>query len=200
MPDQTRDIITESLDMLRNAATGISDANRAAPTPCTEWTVTQVLQHAIADQLAWAATLGVGPGPSADPFPPSGRIDIGVDAFIEPAFTAARAAWAAVPSDDEAVPTPLPQGKLPANAAAAACALDAAIHAWDIAMGLGQPAPLSDRLAADLLPTAHAIVEPLRQFGVYAAELPSQPGDGSAAALLRYLGRDPSWRPAGVTS
>ncbi|HEX4255805.1 MAG TPA: TIGR03086 family protein, partial [Streptosporangiaceae bacterium] len=95
-----------------------------------------------------------------------------------------------------AVPTPLPQGELPASVAVAACALDAAIHAWDIAAALGQATVLSDELAAQLLPAAQAIVEPLRQFGAYAAVLSPQPADGQAAELLRYLGRDPQWRPA----
>lgn len=58
---------------------------------------------------------------------------------------------------------------------------------------VGQPSPLSDELAARLLPAAHAIAEPLRQFGAYGPALPSSPDDGQAAELLRYLGRNPSW-------
>lgn len=191
MPENTWNVITESLDLLRNAAAGISDANREAPTPCTEWTVTQVLQHAIGDQLAWAAAIGVGTGPSENPFAPSGRLDGSVDDLIVPALDTARTAWAGVRSDDDAVPTPLPQGALPAPIAAAACGLDAAVHAWDIAVALGQPGPLSDALAVRLLPAARAIVEPLRQFGAYAPALPPRPEDDHVAELLRYLGRDP---------
>jgi hypothetical protein len=33
-------VVTESLGLLR-AAAAIGDADRAAPTPCAEWTVTQ---------------------------------------------------------------------------------------------------------------------------------------------------------------
>ena len=91
------------------------------------------------------------------------------------------------------MPTPLPHGALPAPTAAGACALDAAVHAWDIAVALGQPGPLSDELAAQLLPAARAIVEPLRQYGAYAPALPARPEDSRAAELLRYLGRDPQW-------
>src|ERR1700728_425116 len=102
MSENTWNVITDSLGLLRNAAALVTDANRQAPTPCSDWTVTQVLQHAAGDQLAWAA-------------------------------------------------------------AVAACALDAAVHAWDIAIALGQPGALSDELAVQLLPAARAIVEPLRQ-------------------------------------
>ena len=188
-------IITESLGLLAAAAAMISEANQEAPTPCTEWTATQVLQHAAGDQLAWAAALGVGRGPAGNPFAPSGQLDGSVHDLLNPSLATARTAWAKIGRDDDAVPTPLPQGKLPAPVAAAACALDAAVHAWDIAAALGQPGFLSDELAGQLAP-ARTVIEPLRQFGVYAAALAPEPGDGPAAELLRYLGRDPQWQPA----
>jgi len=74
-----------------------------------------------------------------------------------------------------------------------AAALDMAVHAWDIAVATGQPSPLPAALAAQLMPVATAIVEPLRTYGVYAAALAPEPGDDAAAALLRYLGRHPGW-------
>jgi uncharacterized protein (TIGR03086 family) len=195
MPAQTWNIITESLDLLRAAAAAISDADRKAPTPCTQWTVTQVLQHAAGDQLAWAAALGVGTGPADNPFTPSGLIEAGADDLIEQALATARTAWAGVRSNDDAVPTPLPQGRLQARVAAGACALDAAVHAWDIAAALGRPGFLPCSLAGQLLPAARAIVEPLRPFA-YAAALPPQPADDTTAQLLRYLGRNPQWQAA----
>jgi uncharacterized protein (TIGR03086 family) len=147
----------------------------------------------VGDQLAWAAAIGVGTGPTENPFTPSGFLKESVDEFIEPALAAARTAWGCVRPDNGAVPTPLPQGPLPAATAAAACALDAAVHAWDIAVALGKPGGLTGELAALLLPAARSIVEPLRQFGAYAAALPPSPEDDHVAELLRYLGRDPQW-------
>jgi len=64
VPESTWNVITGSLDLLRNAAALISDANGDGPTPCSEWTVSQVFQHATGDQLAWAAAIGVGTGPA----------------------------------------------------------------------------------------------------------------------------------------
>jgi uncharacterized protein (TIGR03086 family) len=188
--------MTDSLDLLEAAAVAISDANRQASTPCAQWTVTQVLQHAAGDQLAWAAAIGVGTGPAENPFEPSGQLEAGVDDLVKPALAAARAAWASVHADDDAVPTPLPHGPLQAKTAAGACALDAAVHAWDIAAALGRPGFLPAELAGQLLTAARAVVEPLRAYGAYAAALPPQPGDDSAAELLRYLGRDPQWSTA----
>ena len=99
-------------------------------------------------------------------------------------------------ADDDAVPTPLPQGPLPASIAAGACALDAAVHAWDIAAALGRPGFLPGELAGQLLPAARAVAEPLRAYGAYAAALAPRPADDGAAELLRYLGRDPQWSSA----
>ena len=101
--------------------------------------------------------------------------------------------WARVSSDGGPVPTPLPSGPMPPADAAAAAALDAAIHAWDIAMGTGQASPLTPALARALTPVARSIVEPLRQYGVYAAALEPGAGADDAAALLGYLGRSPAW-------
>ena len=188
-------VIIEALDMLSTAGAGVTGAQRDAPTPCTEWTVTQVLQHAAGDQLAWAAALGTGAGPQHNPFDPSGHLHGSVAELLAPAVAAATTAWTAVAPGIDSVPTPLPQGALPAATAAAACALDAAVHAWDVTAAAGHPSTLTPRLAADLLPAARAIVEPLRQFGVYAPALVPQAGDDTLAELLRYLGRDPNWRP-----
>src|ERR1700722_5572743 len=105
MPENTWNVITDSLDLLRNSAALISDANGEAPTPCSQWTVTQVLQHALGDQLAWAAAIGVGTGPSENPFAPSGRLEGSVDDLTGPAVKAAGAAWAGIRADDDAVPT-----------------------------------------------------------------------------------------------
>src|SRR5262249_12317802 len=98
------------------------------------------------------------------------------------------------------VPVPLPQGRLPAWLAVGACALDAAVHSWDIAVATGQPSPLDDALATDLLPVAREIVEPLRGFAYAAALGPAADADAAtpraADELLRYLGRDPAWSDA----
>ena len=50
-------------------------------------------------------------------------------------------AWAGVPADSSQVEIPIPIGPVDAKVAAAACALDAAVHAWDVAVALGRPSP-----------------------------------------------------------
>ncbi|MET9340836.1 TIGR03086 family metal-binding protein [Nonomuraea sp. NPDC003804] len=185
----SRPILEQAHDALRTAVQGVSDWT--APTPCSDWNATQVLQHAAGDQIAFAAFLTGGPGPSENPFAPSGRLDASPRSVLEEALTLSADAWAGISPDAEEVPVPVPPNKMPAKLGVGACALDAAVHAWDIAMASGAPSPLTPELARELLPVARQIVEPLRAFGAYAAALPPRPGDDDTATLLRYLGRRP---------
>jgi uncharacterized protein (TIGR03086 family) len=185
-------LLTASHDALRTAVAGVPADGWQRPTPCDRWTVAQVLQHAAGDQIGYAAAITGGPLPTEDPFAPSGRLDRDPVALVDDATRASAAAFASVDHDAAAVPNPLPQGPMPAWLAAGACALDAAVHAWDIAVASEQPSPLTAPMAAPLLVVAREIVEPLRAWGAYAAALEPDSGD-EVAALLTYLGRRPAW-------
>ncbi|MGW6424198.1 TIGR03086 family metal-binding protein [Nocardia sp. NPDC055053] len=195
-----RDVVATSYAALADVVAGIRDDQWNLPTPCSEWTVTQVIQHAAGDQLAYAAALGIGAGPSDNPFAPSGSIDGSAADLVRAAVDQTAAAWATVGDSTATVPTPLPHGDLPTSVAATLAALDAAVHAWDIAVATGQPSPLTDELATHLLTaarTVHAapgsgvdaeIVEPLRQWGAYASVVEAT-STGPVDDLLHYLGR-----------
>ncbi|WP_219416575.1 TIGR03086 family metal-binding protein [Pseudonocardia nigra] len=178
---------------LRSAVHGVADGDWNRVTPCEGWTVTQVLQHAAGDQIGFAAFLTGAPGPSENPFAPSGVLDRTPVEVAEEAMAASAAGWATVGEDVEEVPVPVPPGKMPATLGVGACALDAAVHAWDIAVATDQPSPLGPELARELMPVATSIVEPLRAYGAYAPALEPVDGDGDLAALLRHLGRRPDW-------
>ncbi|MFY1693053.1 TIGR03086 family metal-binding protein [Plantactinospora sp. WMMB782] len=191
-------VLNTALDTLRHVtAVAVGTGRLDGPTPCSDWTVAQVLLHAAADQHVWASTVGAGSPPSHDPFDPPRQLDGGVQEAVTKAIEAASGAWAAVDPAASSVRTPLPPvPELAPALAAAACALDAAVHAWDVAVATGQPTPLTVALAEQLTPAAQATAEPLRGFA-YAPALPAQAGDDPVAALLRYLGRDPLWTPDG---
>ncbi|GAA0911259.1 hypothetical protein GCM10009557_85590 [Virgisporangium ochraceum] len=186
-----KNLLADSHTALRTAVAGVGVDGWDLPTPCEKWTVTQVLQHAAGDQVGYAAAITGGPWPTEDPFSPSGRIDGEHSAYLAAALAASAAAYETIAVDAEQVPTPLPQGAMPAWLAAGACALDAGVHAWDIATATGQASPLTPEMAGPLLTVARAIVEPLRAYGAYAAALPAVDGQDEVAALLRYLGRQP---------
>lgn len=181
---------------LRAAVRGVPDGAWDRPTPCAEWNVTQVLQHAAGDQLGYASALTGGPGPTENPFAPSGKLTESPQSLLEPALAAAAEAWATVDEQHPAqeVRVPLPPGTMTATLGVGACALDAAVHAWDIAVATGQRPPPTDELARALLPVAHQIIEPLRAFA-FAPPVEEKAGaaTGETATLLRYLGREPAW-------
>jgi uncharacterized protein (TIGR03086 family) len=191
-------VLDTALDALRRVCAGAVETDQLdAPTPCSEWTVAQVLFHAAGDQHGWAYTVGGGMLPAYDPFNPPHRLDAGVQQTIAKAIEAATGAWSRVDPAVSSVRTPLPPvPEMTPDLAAAACALDAAVHAWDVAVATGRPSLLTADLAEQLLPAAWATADPLRGFA-YATALPPQNGDDPAAVLLRHLGRDPHWTPAG---
>ncbi|WP_410673059.1 alpha/beta fold hydrolase [Amycolatopsis sp. cmx-4-68] len=182
-------LLAAAHEALRTAVAGVTDWS--LPTPCAAWNVAQVLQHAGGDQQGYAAFITGEPGPDFDPFSPSGELE-DATAFLEPKLAASAAAFATVSPEATAVPTPLPQGALPAQAAVAAAALDAAVHAWDIAVATGQRSPLTAELAEALLPAAKELAEPLRGFA-YGPALAASAADDAVSTLLRHLGRDPQW-------
>ncbi|WP_049576663.1 TIGR03086 family metal-binding protein [Nonomuraea sp. SBT364] len=187
-------LLDASHDALRTAVTATPAGAWELPTPCAGWNVTQVLQHAAGDQIAYAATLTGEPGPEENPFTPSGSLAGDPLAFVEAAMERSARAWAAADRDAAELPVPMPPNKMAPWLGAGACALDAAVHAWDIAAATGRPSPLTPEMARELLVVARETTEPVRGFA-YAAALPPEPGDDEVATLLRYLGRDPHWTP-----
>jgi len=186
-------LLTEAHNALLDTVKGVGAADWNLPTPCADWNVTQVLQHAAGDQLAYYAAITGGDGPAENPFAPSGTLATDPVEHVAAALKAAAEAWGTIDKDAAEVPVPVPPNTLDAVTGVGACALDAAVHAWDIAKATGQAQPLSNRAAAEMLTAARQIVEPLRAYGAYAPALAPQEGDGEVEALLRYLGRDPEW-------
>lgn len=187
-------ILEESHDALRKVVRGLADTDWNRPTPCTDWDVTQVFQHVVGDQIAYAAFIIGGPGPAENPFDPSGVLPDRPHDLLEDALAQSANAWATVAQDEETVPVPIPPNKLTAELGVAACAHDAAVHAWDLAVATGQPSPLSQNLARQLMPALRQLVEPLRGFAFAPALEPATDAD-KVAKLLAFLGRRPDWSP-----
>ncbi|GAA2663641.1 TIGR03086 family metal-binding protein [Nonomuraea recticatena] len=186
-------ILNEAHEALRTVVRNVPADGWELRTPCAEWNVTQVLQHAAGDQIGYAAFITGGPMPSENPFAPSGTLSEAAEVVAEQAMKASADAWATVSPDAQEVPVPVPPNTMTYTLGIGACALDAAVHAWDIAMATGQPSPLTPAMARELLDIAKQHIEPLRAYGVYAAEVAGEDGDDDVAVLLRYLGRDPRW-------
>ncbi|WP_406063299.1 TIGR03086 family metal-binding protein [Streptomyces sp. NBC_01077] len=183
-------LLAEAHDYLLAAARGVPAGAWGDATPCTEWTVRQVLNHARLDQQALVMQI-TGVTPASDPFEP---VDATADdpvAELTAVLEAAAAAWESG-RDAESVPTPM--GPMPAETGAAAAALDAGIHAWDIARATGQDLPLTEEMAEALEDIASKLVDFVRDsFGKYAPALVVPEGASRAERLLAFTGRDPHW-------
>ncbi|GIG70703.1 TIGR03086 family metal-binding protein [Phytomonospora endophytica] len=187
------EVLARTHDSLRTVVAAVPADAWDAPTPCSQWTVAQVVRHAVIDQLGFAVSLGRAEAPAEDAFAPSTDRPADPNAYVGDALDIAAAAWTSVDPADEAVPTPVPPHSLPAGQAALAAALDAGVHAWDIAVATGQPSPLTDDVATALQGLAVHLVDPLRPWGAYADAITGDDAGDPVAILLRYLGRDPKW-------
>ncbi|MFJ9038344.1 TIGR03086 family metal-binding protein [Streptomyces sp. NPDC102406] len=188
-------LLEQAHDFLRAAVRGVPADGWDRPTPCTEWTVRQVLNHARLDQQA--LVMQVAPiAPAGDPFAPEDSLGPDPAGELEEVLRAVTAAWESVGRSATDVPTPF--GPVPAWLGTAAAALDAGVHAWDIARATGQALPLTDELAAGLQVPADRFVDFVRDtFHKYAPAVPVTAEAGAAERLLAFTGRDPHWRADG---
>ncbi|MFG3099485.1 TIGR03086 family metal-binding protein [Streptomyces sp. NPDC048182] len=186
-------LLADAQEHLLAAVRGVPEEKWGAATPCSEWTVRQVFHHARLDQQALTMQITEEP-PEGDPFEPADVLaDGGRDAAtrLKATLDAALKAWE---SEREAENVPTPMGPMPAEAGAMVAALDAAVHAWDIAAATGQDLPLTEDLAERLEIPASRMVEFVRRsFGKFAPVI-EVPADASRAdKLLAFTGRDPHW-------
>lgn len=191
------ELLVRTHTYLRETVAAVPEEAWGAPTPCSEWTVRQVLNHARLDQQGYGAAITGEGWPESDSFRPADALSADPRAELDEVLRRVADTYAGLPADAEQVPTPL--GPLPLPLAAAAAAMDAGVHSWDIAVATGQDAPLTEELAEGIWAAAERLADHLRDaYKVFAParELPA--GSSRAETLLAFLGRDPHWTPPTV--
>ncbi|MEV7416276.1 TIGR03086 family metal-binding protein [Streptomyces sp. NPDC089919] len=157
-------------------------------TPCTEWTVRDLVNHVTGEQM-WIPPL-VTEGLTVAEV--GGALDgdlLGEDP--SDAWDRAAAGSAAAFAAPGALEKTVQLSYGPAKAAAYCSELtaDAAVHAWDLARGIGA----DDRLPADLVEYSLKEVMPyadgLAASGMFAEPLDIPPGADAQTRLLALLGR-----------
>ncbi len=159
-------------------------------TPCTEWTVRDLVNHLVAEQL-WAPSLLAG----ATLDDVGDRFDgdvLGDDpaAAWDAAAEAAREAFL----DDGVLgrAVHVSAGLVPAREYGWQMTIDAAVHAWDLATALGLPCPVTEALAERLLDVVRPWVDEWQGLGIFDPPVPVHRGAGATARLVALLGRQPS--------
>lgn len=163
----------------------IGDDEWALPTPCTEWTVADLVGHLVMGNDLFATAVSGGQPAVPPPAPTkdlrqehsasSARL---VDAFRLPGVLQRTVV--------------LPLGSLPAAVALDLRIVETLVHGWDLARALGRPYDVPDDLAARALDVAHRLVSQISIPSGRRPFAPPQPVSAMAPAVDRlaaFLGR-----------
>ncbi|WP_199440108.1 TIGR03086 family metal-binding protein [Umezawaea beigongshangensis] len=159
------------------------------PTPCSDWSVGDLVQHLVREQL-WAPELLAGctveqvgdrfdhDTPGSDP----------LMAWVL-AAGAARESWTAPNALLRKVH--VSSGRISAEEYGWQMTLDLTVHSWDLARGIGVDDRVDPALAAAVLSRVEPQVEAWRGSGMFGDAVPVPEDADDQDRLLGLLGRDP---------
>lgn len=177
----------QAADLFGSVVHQVRDDQWVNPTPCTEWNVRALVNHLVVEQL-WAVPLLDGKT-IADVGDRLGGDQLGADpvAAWDAASAALKAAFAGSGALDRTVH--LSYGDESALSYCGQMTLDAVIHSWDLARGIGA----ADSLPTDLTEYLYGLVAPMKELlaasGMFAAPVPADPAANTQIRLLALLGR-----------
>lgn len=158
-------------------------------TPCTEWSVRDLVNHLVNEQR-WVPVLLAG----ATLEEVGDRFDgdlLGTDPLRvwAESSAAAREAWTEPGALDRQVHVSF--GVIDATDYGWQLTTDLAVHAWDLATAIGRPIELGDDLAGALLDKAEPAVDQWQGLGIFAAPVSVARDADPQTRLVALLGRDP---------
>ena len=165
------------------------------PTPCAPWTVRELLSHMVAQHLRFGA---VARGEDPEQACPVDKAELGPD----PAATYREAARSltesfAAGADDTQVLLPEIGRPIPLGQLIAFHFFDFVVHAWDVAVSVGEPYAPAAELSALAYQVGQVIPDASRVPGGSFAPVVEVGSDADELArLLGLAGRDPGWTPA----
>jgi uncharacterized protein (TIGR03086 family) len=153
-----------------------------APTPCSEWTVRDLIEHVLFGN----EQVGIRSGCNEQP---AGRPDGDMAAHRA---TAAAAQEIFARPDGMSLMFKLPFGEIPGQLFIGMRSSDVLTHAWDLATATGQSTDLDPELATEQLAVVRAFVGPqFRGAGMpFGDERPCSSGRPPADQLAAFLGRE----------
>ncbi|MFJ7204942.1 TIGR03086 family metal-binding protein [Streptomyces sp. NPDC098789] len=187
-PDALLDQHAKALELFGAYVRRIDDGQWDGPTPCTDWTVRELVNHVTGEQL-WIPPL-VTEGRTVEEVGDTLSGDVlGADpvAAWELAAAAAHAAFTAPGALERTV-----QVSYGPTGAAAYCSeltADCVVHAWDLARGIGADDRLPDGLVEFSIKEVMPYADGLAAGGAYAAALEVPAGADAQTRLLALIGR-----------
>ncbi|WP_433455434.1 TIGR03086 family metal-binding protein [Streptomyces sp. CA-142005] len=199
LPATRAEQLTQSIDLVVDAVRGALGDQYHSPTPCSAWTVKDLVNHLVMMLLMTRdAGTRTASDPSlltANPVPllagrPESEWALLLAARAEPAARAwsEPAAW-----EGEAA---LGGPPMPATALGGILIAEFTVHAWDMTAATGQRRAIPASLAEATFATYSREAPRMRGLGLLGDEVPQ---DSDAPALDRALalsGRNPRWTPA----
>ena len=161
---------------------GVRDEQYADKTPCSEWTVRELLEHMI------GVVAGIGGAAAGRP---RGEFVLSEDPAgqFDAASASAMSAWRQPGVLDRVIDAG--PGPMPGRALASINLLDTAAHTWDLATATGQSPELPSAVAVAALDASRAIVTDSLRSGRFGPEQPIDDGASDTDKLVAFLGRRP---------
>ncbi|MBV6696674.1 TIGR03086 family protein [Kitasatospora aureofaciens] len=177
--------LTELAELFATTTARITPEQLDRPTPCTDFTVRQLLAHlggVLPDSERAAHKL---PRPAAPAAALTEPVAVGESA------RRAAAAWQ-VPSalDGDTLFGP---GEMPAGFAAAVTLQELALHGWDLARAAGVDYVPGEVAAETVLAVVEQLAERARANGSYGPALPAPADSAAFERALAASGRNPGW-------
>nr|WSW68689.1 TIGR03086 family metal-binding protein [Streptomyces sp. NBC_00995] len=190
-----RAAVLETLRILEQADPGDWDR----PTPCSGWTLRQLVAHMTAQHHGFAAA-AAGNGADAAVWRPGALGDDPLNPY-RVASESALAAFAGqgVLTREFVLPEISAKRRFPAEVAIGFHFLDHVVHGWDLARTLGVHLDLDEGTAGAALTIALRVPDDERRLGPdapFRPALPPAPGAHTLDLLLTALGRSPDWSAA----
>jgi uncharacterized protein (TIGR03086 family) len=164
------------------------------PTPCTGWSVHDVVNHLVGGNLLFVRLLGGEPLPPREELVAASR----TDRLADDAAGAYRASAAALVDAFRADgvlerPVTVPAGTFPGIAALQLRIVEALVHGWDVARATGRPLEFPDPLVEDALGFTRATLPRLpprpEGQGPFGAARPAADDAPALDRLAALLGR-----------
>ena len=184
------DRLAEALEGTGRLVTGVRPEQWSQPTPCTEWTVRQLVNHVVGGQRVFTGILRSEPSAGPPANRPTGLDVLGSDPVA--AYRESADSLLSAFNEPGALQrvVRLPIGEMPGAAALHLRVTESLVHGWDLARATGQPPEFPDDLAEQALRfTRSKLADIPRRHRPFA---PAQPVAEDAPAIDRLaalLGR-----------
>lgn len=182
-------LLQRTVDETTRLVDNLSPNELGNDTPCTEWTIRDLINHMTGGATMFAISAEQGSVPD-EMF---GRLMGGDNLGDDPQGAWATASKRAMAAFDQPgvldKMVTLPFGEMPGGVALNIAVFDVATHATDLAKASGQAIEDTDLLEAALVMGRQMIGPDLRQPGIFDAEQPIADGAPVTERLLAFAGR-----------